>query len=242
MQKHFCVTGDYGRLVLSQSRFPPSRSPQRLILLPAHVLRQMESQQQVTNGRATPVNVKHVYTSSPVTQSLMPEWLFLEGLGTSIPQITTLDFLTFLAPPKPAFDLNGTLEQLSHAGIIVSDRWSAFDIDPTDQPTDENATFSHLVDIFNAVVVAIIANSELPETPIVQLLQNTHKPLESTTIANATKPDGYLALKQRPHEDQVRWDDVVLSCEYKKKLGPITEYNVSIRRGFEMCCTKLPSY
>ena len=167
---------------------------------------------------------------------------FLEDLGTSIPQITVQDFLTFLAPPQPAFDLNGTMQWLNNAGIIVLDRWSAIDKDPTDQPTVENDTFSHLVDIFTKVVDAIIANSELPETPIVQLLQNTHKPLESTTIANATKPDGYLALKQRPHEDQVRWDDVVLSCEYKKKLGPITEYNVSIRRGFEMCCTKLPSY
>ena len=165
----------------------------------------------------------------------------LEDLGPSIPQITTMDFLTFLAPPKPAFDLNGTMEQLNHAGIIVSDRWSAFDIDPTDQPTDENDTFSHLVDIFDAVVDAIVANSEGSETPIVQLLQNPNKPLKSTTIANATKPDGCLVLKMRPEEDLVRWADVVLSCEYKKKLRPITQYDVSIRRGLEMCCAKLPS-
>ena len=55
----------------------------------------------------------------------------LEDLGMSIPQITFQDFLEFLAPPQPNFNLDATMESLKKSKFILpSGLWSSFDNDP----------------------------------------------------------------------------------------------------------------
>ena len=62
----------------------------------------------------------------------------------------------------------------------------------------------------------IIANSELTEAlNLVQFLHEPDKPPTSSNRWNATRPDGYLVLKQRLSEGVVSWAKISLSCENK---------------------------
>jgi hypothetical protein len=147
----------------------------------------------------------------------------LEDLGPDIPQITVQAFMDFLAPPQPEFDLEATMETLKARGILTAlGRWKAFNTEPKRQTGGEDAIFKPMEDIFNGVVDAIIANSNSKLTAdncSVDFLQNPYMAPESTHRHNATKPDGYILVKDRLKSKSVSWVDIVLSCEYKRKGG-----------------------
>jgi hypothetical protein len=53
---------------------------------------------------------------------------------------------------------------------------------------------------------------------------------------NATRPDGYLLVKDKVQPGIVSWADVVLSCEYKRENGDEELDDVSTRHGLELLC------
>ena len=152
----------------------------------------------------------------------------VDDLDFSVPQITFKDFLEFLAPPQPTFNLELTMKSLEK-GILSSGRWSAFEQGPKYQQKTEDAVFLPIGDIFNEVVDAIIANSELTTTSmLVKFLHRPTLPPRSSASRNVTRPDGYLVLKERAQEKNISWADISLSCEYKRNDGEADLYDVSI--------------
>jgi len=109
--------------------------------------------------------------------------------------------MDFLAPPQPDFDLNATMKLLKSGSsriLTTSRRWTAFDKEPKDQVGQEDAVFQPLPDIFKKVVDAIIANSKLKKDHcIIDFLQNPNMEPKSADRHNATRPDGYLLVKDR---------------------------------------------
>jgi hypothetical protein len=71
--------------------------------------------------------------------------------------------------------------------------------------------------IFRKVIEAIIANSKSKLTCSVEFVQNPSKAPKSVDKYGATRPDGYMLVKDRLDKQNVSWGDVVLSCEYKRK-------------------------
>jgi hypothetical protein len=154
-------------------------------------------------------------------------------LGQHVPEVTFQDFLDYLAPPQPTFNLEATMETLKAdpEGIIpATGRWSTFDSDPKDQYKLEDVVFATMPNIFNTVVRAIIANSDLTSTHVsVQFLQNPSMAPTLGARQDATRPDSYLVLKERFQEEHVSWDNILLSCEYKRMDGQNQLNDVSIR-------------
>jgi hypothetical protein len=69
----------------------------------------------------------------------------------------SLDFIKFLAPPQPQFDVGATINILKSDIILsASGRWAAFDKDPKDQRAVENVIFKPITNIFEKVVDAIL--------------------------------------------------------------------------------------
>ena len=118
--------------------------------------------QQVLLSHDSPIHAKRVHNSRSYQSGQLEDarLVVLEELGTRIPQITLQDFMDFLAPPLPEFDIQTTMEKLKTSGILTAlGRWKAFDKEPKDQSGREDAAFKPIPDIFNATVAAIIENS-----------------------------------------------------------------------------------
>jgi len=147
----------------------------------------------------------------------------LEDLGSSIPEVSLQDFLKFLAPPQPQFDVVATISTLKSDTIIsASGRWTAFNNEPKDQRVAENDVFNPITNIFEKVVDAIIKHSDTDLTEdccSIDFLQNPNGTPKSEDRHNSSRPDGYLLVKDRLDKHAVSWADVVLSCEYKKQGG-----------------------
>jgi hypothetical protein len=91
----------------------------------------------------------------------------LEDLGSSIPEVPLQDFIKFLAPPQPQFDVGATINTLKSDIILsTSCRWAAFDKEPKDQRAVENDVFRPITNIFEKVVDAIIKHSDSDLTKI----------------------------------------------------------------------------
>ena len=197
---------------------------------------------QVSLTHEAPVHAKIVHSSRSYQNGLLEDarLAVLEDLGSSIPEITFQTFMDFLAPPQPDFDLNATMKMLksdSSRILTTSDRWTAFDKEPKDQVGREDAVFQPIPDIFKKVVDAIIANSKLKKYHcIIDFLQNPNMEPKSADRHNATRPDGYLLVKDRVQPGTVSWADVVLSCEYKREDGDEELDDVSTRYGLELLC------
>lgn len=137
-------------------------------------------------------------------------------------------FLDYLAPPRPDFDLNSTMQSLksgSDPAFTSSNRWSK---DPKDFQGSEDSVFSSIPEIFTKVVAAIVENSRgklSEENRTVDFLQNPNQAPTSAERHNESRPDGYFVLKDRDKlvskdEDEViNWADIALSCEYKLNDG-----------------------
>ena len=64
--------------------------------------------QQVLLSHDSPVHAKRVHNSRSYQSGQLEDarLVVLEELGTRIPQITLQDFMDFLAPPQPEFDID----------------------------------------------------------------------------------------------------------------------------------------
>jgi hypothetical protein len=191
-------------------------------------------------NRETPVRQKSVHESySYQTGKLYgSKQAVLDDLGQHVPQVTFQDFLDHLAPHQPNFDLEATMETLKRdpEGIIPdTGRRSAFNKDLKDQPAHEDTVFEPMPEIFRSVVRAIIANSDLTSDHVsVGFLQNPTKAPTSNARQIATKPDGYMALKETLQEGNDSWHGILLSCEYKRRDGVEQLNDVSIPENYEM--------
>jgi hypothetical protein len=149
----------------------------------------------------------------------------LKDLGSHIPEITLQSFMDFLAPPQPNFDICATMQTMMSGpeGILTaSDGWTTFKKKPKDQIGKEDAIFKPVSDIFSKVVAAVIKNSTSnlnAKNCSVDFLQNPTMSPKSADRHNASRPDGYMLVKDRLQGETVSWSDVVLSCEYKRKEG-----------------------
>ena len=102
-----------------------------------------------------------------------------------------------------------------------------------DSQGPEDAVFSPMPETFMEVVAAIIANSDgklKEDMRTVDFLQNPRPVSTSAKRRSKSKPDGYLALKDRESGD-IHWADIVLSCEYKQKDEDDDLDDVRIDRG-----------
>jgi hypothetical protein len=162
----------------------------------------------------------------------------LEDLGSRIPEITLQSFMDFLAPPQPDFNICATMETLMSdlEGILTaSDGWTTFEKKPKDQIGKEDAIFKPVSDIFRKVVAAVIKNltSNLTaKSCSIDFLQNPTMAPKSADRHNASRPDGYMLVKDRFQEETISWAVVVLSCEYKRKEGDEDLDDVTIHLGF----------
>ena len=156
----------------------------------------------------------------------------LQDLGLSIPVILYQTFLDHLAPPQPDFDFDSTIQSLklgSEPVLTSSNQWTMFTNSPKDSQGSEYTIFSPIPEIFTRVVVSIIANSggKLNEDKnVVDFLQNPSRTPTSAERNKMSRPDGYLVFKDRikvmskgGRKEDIRWGDIALSWEYKRKGG-----------------------
>jgi hypothetical protein len=147
----------------------------------------------------------------------------LEDLGSSIPEVPLQDFMKFLVPPQPQFDVVATINTLKSDIILsASGRWTVFDNEPKDQRAAGNDVFKPITNIFKKVVDAIIKHSDTDLTgdcSLINFLQNPNSTPKSEDRHNSSRHDGYMLVKDRLDKRAVSWADVVLSCEYKKQGG-----------------------
>jgi hypothetical protein len=196
---------------------------------------QTPPRQQGPINQETPVYSKSVHGSLPYQSGKLNDakLAVLNDLGQHVPEVTFQDFLDYLAPSQPTFNLEATMETLKAdpEGIIpATGRWKAFDSDPKDKSRLEDVVFAPIPNIFDTVVRAIIANSDLTSTHVsVLFLQNPSIAPTSSARQNATRPDGYMVLKEGFKEGHVSWDNILLSCEYKRMDGENQLNDVSIR-------------
>jgi hypothetical protein len=79
-----------------------------------------------------------------------------------------------------------------------------------------------MAEIFKKIVGAVIMSSSSKLTVDDCSIELVHNPSIAPMSAdryNATRPDGYLLVKDRLGGVNISWADVVLSCEYKWKDG-----------------------
>ncbi|KAF9508393.1 hypothetical protein BS47DRAFT_1416692 [Hydnum rufescens UP504] len=101
-------------------------------------------------------------------------------------------------------------------------RWNAFNEEPKDQSGGESTVFKPMTHIFDNIVDVIIANSNLKLTTKDCSVNLDQNPSSTPTLAaryNATRPDGYLLLKDRFDDKIISWADIALLCEYKREDG-----------------------
>jgi hypothetical protein len=138
------------------------------------------------------------------------------------------------APLPPAFDLDATMTMLRSGSspiLNASNQWTEFLTAPKDQNSEDGA-FRPILEIFRRVVEAIIANSDrTKDDRSVDFLQNPTRVPISAERHNLSRPDGYLVLKDRNEKESLRWADIVLSCEYKRKEGIDDLDDVRIHQG-----------
>jgi hypothetical protein len=183
--------------------------------------------QQIILSHEFPVHAKKVHSSHSYQNGLLDDsrLAVLEDLGSRIPEITLQSFMDFLVPPQPDFDIRATMETLKSdpEGILAgSDGWTAFEKKPKDQIGKEDAIFKPMSNIFRKVVAAVIKNSPSNLTDkncSIDFLQNPTMAPKSAERHNASRPDGYMLVKDRSQLETVSWADIVLSCEYKRKEG-----------------------
>jgi len=189
---------------------------------------QSPPRQQTTLTHESPVHGKKVHSSRSYQSGLLDgaRLAVLEDLGSRVPEVTLQAFIDYLAPPQPNFDIKGTMERLKldPAGILpASGRWAAFTDEPKHQVGKEDTIFEPMPDIFKKVVEAIIATSNSRLTSddcTIDFVQNPSMAPMSADRTNATRPDGYMLMKNRQKGGKSEsWSDVVLSSEYKPKDG-----------------------
>jgi hypothetical protein len=97
------------------------------------------------------------------------------------------------------------------------------------------AVFTPMAGVFDLVVRAIIANSDRTLGHVsVRFYQNPTRAPTSNARQAATRPDGYMVLKEIFPEGNESWDGILLSCEYKWRDGVEQLNDVSIRENSEM--------
>jgi hypothetical protein len=99
----------------------------------------------------------------------------------------------------------------------------------------EDAAFKPMTEIFKNIVAAVISNSDLKLTAddcSLELEQNPSMAPTSADRYNATRPDGYLVVKDRldVNGNIPSWADIDLSCECKQKDGSDELDDASILR------------
>jgi hypothetical protein len=190
---------------------------------------QSPPRQQAPVVHESPVHAKKVHSSRSYQNDELEEarLAVLDDLGSTVPQVTFQAFMDFLAPRRPDFDLDATMNTLKSMPdpvLSASDRWNAFNVEPKDQSGGEDAVFKPMAEIFKGVIDAIIANSDSKLTAVdwsTEFVQNPSRAPTSADRYNATRPDGYLLVKDRVDMSGniVSWADIALSCEYKRKDG-----------------------
>jgi hypothetical protein len=164
------------------------------------------------------VHLNHTYESGILDNARLT---VLRDLGSNIPEVPFQTFMHFLAPPRPDFDIEATMEMLKSmpGGILTaSGRWLAFDQERKDQPGWEHMLFEPMSTIFQKVICAIIATSKLSAADCSTDFLN-NPPTSPMLRDGYNTTGGYLFLKDRSDGGAVSWDNVVLSCEYKQNDG-----------------------
>ena len=127
---------------------------------------QSPPRQQASVVHESPVHAKTVHSSRSYQNDDLEgaRLAVLDDLGSAVPKVTFRAFMDFLAPRRPDFDLEATMNTLKSMPDCVlspSGRWKAYNIEPTAQSGGEDAAFKPMTEIFKNIVAAVIANSGL---------------------------------------------------------------------------------
>ncbi|KIM74927.1 hypothetical protein PILCRDRAFT_92352 [Piloderma croceum F 1598] len=102
--------------------------------------------------------------------------------------------------------------------LTASDGWTAFEKNSKDQIGKEDTIFKPMSEIV-ATVIKNSTSNLTAKSCLINFLQNPTMAPKSADRHNASRPDGYMLVKDRLQGETVPWADVVLSCEYKQKEG-----------------------
>lgn len=201
---------------------------------------QSPPRQQIALSHESPVRMKSVHSNPSYQNDLLEDarLAVLEDLGPCIPEIPFQTFMDHLVPPQPDFDIDGMMKWLKGpaAMLTTSDQWTKFEKAPKDQESEDGA-FGLISEIFMKVVEAIIVNSQAKLTErdrSTDYLQNPNRAPMSTKRHNASRPDGFLLLKDR-NQGALSWADVAVLCEYKRKDGDDELDDARIQQGDIEC-------
>ena len=186
--------------------------------------------------QTAPVRVKSVHSDFYYQSDILGDARIavLHDLGSSIPEIPFKTFLKHLTPPQPDFDMTTTINWLKSkkiGALTSSNKWKGFSKAPKDQRS-EDAAFKPLLNIFSGVVKAIVLASRGKRTESdqsVDYIQHPNQVLASAERHNASRPDGYLVLKDR--KGDIQWADIVLSCEFKRNDRDADRDDVRVHQG-----------
>jgi hypothetical protein len=167
------------------------------------------------------------FHSDPSYQSAILEkasMAVILDLGSYVPMISFEDFMKYLAPPQPDFDVDATTRSLPV--LAPPNRRSKFLKASKDSQGSKDST---VPEIFTKVVAAVVANSHgklTEEDRTIDFLQNPSRAPTSTERHDDSRPDGYFVLKHRDKvmskdgkREDICWDDIALSYEYKRNDG-----------------------
>ena len=186
--------------------------------------------------RDSPPQVKRVHTSSSYQYDYLEKArdAVLDDLGPTMPMVSFEEFLLYLAPPQPSFDLDFAMDFLksrsdgSEPVLTPQNQWTKFLEVPKASKEKEAIVFDPLPEIFTKVAAAIMNYSGrgfAEQGPTIDFLQNPSQAPKSTERYNESRPDGYFVLKDRikvmsekdRSREHIQWADIALSCEYKQK-------------------------
>lgn len=176
----------------------------------------------------TPVVLKETSGASYHSGDLEAASAVVSDLGPTIPQISFQSFLSRLFPST--YDVPKAVQKLEQGGHILNGRWVAFPVDPERSAPLEDTTFAPLQGLFKN-----ITKCHSNHKPVAIFAQNPYLSPWSHR-SNQTRPDGYFILKdagptlpttkakgegkKRKVETLVKWDDIAISAEFKKKSTP----------------------
>ena len=147
----------------------------------------------------SPVHAKKVHSSRSYQNDDLEEarLAVLDDLGSAVPKVTFQAFMGFLAPRRPDFDLDATMDTLKSMpdGVLSpSGQWKAFHTKPGAQSGGEDAAFKPMTEIFKSIVAAVIANSDSKLTVDDCTLELEQNPSMAPTSLTGITPLGLTAI------------------------------------------------
>lgn len=153
----------------------------------------------------------------------------VEDVGDSVPQISLdayFDHHLPQLPPTLSGDGFGTVLAKVLSCAYGQQRWNAFPKNPI-QTNNEGLVFGGLIAIADTIRTTV--SDLFPDLEPTTVFSNAPDNVpQSTWKTNATRPDGYLILRQRQSPGRPHWMDIAFPGEYKRSDKIEAQNDVSL--------------